>query len=161
MLQKIKKLSLTYFLNVLGLTVALASFIMIMIQVNYDLGFDNFYKHKDRIFRLEVRNVTTSDIFYTISISRPLGIELGQSSPDIELYSCWSYDNGEVFVKREGSEKEVSARYTTWSYSNFELFEFKILAGNIADFTKPDMVAIPESLAKTILLIRHACTEFE
>ena len=150
MFQKIKKLSLTYFLNILGLTVALASFILIMIQVNYDLGFDNFYKNGDRIFRLEIRNGASLDVFYSTPLSRPLGIELGQSSPDIEAYSCWSYDYSDVFVKREESEKEISAKYLSWTYSNFDIFEFNILSGNIEDFTKPDMIVIPESLSKAL-----------
>ena len=40
-------------LNLAGLTVALASFMLIVMQVDYDLGYDRQYENADRIFRIE------------------------------------------------------------------------------------------------------------
>ena len=45
-------------LNLAGLTVALASFMLIVMQVDYDLGYDRQYENADRIFRIE-RDVPT------------------------------------------------------------------------------------------------------
>ena len=41
-------------LNLLGLAAAFAAFVIILIQVNYEYGFDRFHAGADRIFRVEV-----------------------------------------------------------------------------------------------------------
>lgn len=150
MFHKIRKLSLTYFLNILGLTVALTSFIIIMIQVRYDFGFDNFYKEGEKIFRMEVRNESPSEIFYSISISRSMGVEIGEVSADIENFACWSLGRGDILVKKPESESYTQTGYFYWTLPNFEIFEFEILAGDIEDFKKPKMAVIPNSLAQKL-----------
>ena len=52
-LSVIRRFKVAIVLNVLGLSVAFAAFLVIMIQLDYDLGFDKFHKDRDRIFRLE------------------------------------------------------------------------------------------------------------
>ena len=40
-------------LNILGLSIAITAFIMIIMQVDYDYNFDRFHKNSDRIYRVE------------------------------------------------------------------------------------------------------------
>lgn len=47
-------------LNLAGLTVALASFMLIVMQVDYDLGYDRQYENADRIFRIERSSARTT-----------------------------------------------------------------------------------------------------
>ncbi len=72
-------------LNIVGLGVALAAFIAIMMQVHYDLSYDRFHKNEDRIFRVEVGTSTY--------LSRPMTRALAKNSPQIErsgLLVSWS-----------------------------------------------------------------------
>ena len=41
-------------LNLLGLTIALSSFIILIAQVRYELTYDTHFRDADRIFRIEI-----------------------------------------------------------------------------------------------------------
>ena len=50
----IRRFKLAAVLNILGLSVAFAAFMVIMIQLDYDTGFDKCHKDYDKIFRMDV-----------------------------------------------------------------------------------------------------------
>ncbi len=47
-LSVIRRFKLAMVLNILGLSIAFAVFMIIMIQLDYDLGFDKFHNRQDR-----------------------------------------------------------------------------------------------------------------
>ena len=53
-LRTIRRYKMAVALNILGLSVAFAAFIIIMIQLDYDFGYDKFHKDYDKIYRLEL-----------------------------------------------------------------------------------------------------------
>lgn len=48
----VRRFKVATILNVMGLSVAFAAFIMLMIQLQYDWGFDRYQKNAKRIFRV-------------------------------------------------------------------------------------------------------------
>ena len=50
----LRRYKLAAILNVLGLTIAFAAFMVIMMQVDYDRNFDRFHKDADRIYRMDL-----------------------------------------------------------------------------------------------------------
>ena len=52
-LTTLKRFKTANLLNILGLSIAFATFIIILMQVNYERGFDKFHSKADRIYRLE------------------------------------------------------------------------------------------------------------
>ena len=52
-LSVVRRYKLAVALNMLGLSVAFATFMVIMIQLDYDWNFDKCHKNHDKIFRLE------------------------------------------------------------------------------------------------------------
>ena len=69
-----------FILNLLGLTVAFTAFMMIMMQVRYDLSFDRCYDNADCIVRVDVVAGGSAQAI----ITRPLARMLAESSPKIE-----------------------------------------------------------------------------
>jgi putative ABC transport system permease protein len=66
-------------LNILGLSVAFAAFMVIMMQLHYDYGFDKFHKDYDKIYRVEhIRNAAVR-----ASLCPPLADLFIESSPHI------------------------------------------------------------------------------
>ena len=59
----VRRFKVATLLNVLGLSVAFAAFIILMIQLQYDWGFDRYQKNAERIFRV---GLYTPDCFYSI-----------------------------------------------------------------------------------------------
>ena len=54
LLSVIRRYRLAATLNILGLSVAFAAFMVIMIQLDYDNGFGKIHKDYDKIFRMEM-----------------------------------------------------------------------------------------------------------
>ena len=78
-LNVIRRYKMTVFLNILGLSVAFAAFMVIMMQLDYDFSFDKSHKDYDRIFRLEyVRDASAQ-----ANMCRPLADRFIKSSPHI------------------------------------------------------------------------------
>ena len=74
-----RRYRLAVVLNILGLSVAFAAFMIIMIQLNYDFSFDKFHKNYDKIFRLEFASNTSMQAV----MNRPLAEQFIESSPQI------------------------------------------------------------------------------
>ena len=53
LLSVLRRFKMATLLNVLGLSIAFAAFMVIMMQVDYDRNFDKFHKEANRIYRLE------------------------------------------------------------------------------------------------------------
>jgi putative ABC transport system permease protein len=80
LLHVLRRFKLATILNILGLSVAFAAFMIIMMQLKFDFSFDRFHEDYDKIFRLEIARDGTS---YSTLITRPLAEGFIASSPHI------------------------------------------------------------------------------
>ena len=51
--RRMKKTKLVSLINILGLTISLTSFLLIVNYLHHESGFDNFHRQGDRIYRVE------------------------------------------------------------------------------------------------------------
>ena len=135
------------FLNVAGLAVAFAVFIVILIQVRYERNFDRCHPTAGRIFRVD-RNIT--GMFSTI-LPRGFIEAVIHSSPHIEagtvLRPSFGMKNVYLSVEKEGERFGTKEGVTTCSPVMPKMFEFPILEGDINCLEDPEKVMIPESIA--------------
>ena len=94
----IRRFKMAATLNVLGLSVAFAAFMVIMIQLDYHYGFDKCHKDHDKILRLEVYIPQLAPTFVPM-FSRPFAEAIISSSPHIvagalTTHSASSYFSG-------------------------------------------------------------------
>ena len=148
LLSVIRRFKMATLLNVAGLSVAFAAFMVIMMQVNYDRTFDTSDPNHDRIFRVEFMYQENAQVV----INRPLAEAFFASSPHIvagALSSPYSTDrffsvenNG---IKQFYEEKciQVSPEYT-------EVFTFDFVEGTKEVLKQPDHVMIPLSMAQKL-----------
>ena len=147
-LSVIRRYKLAVVLNILGLSVAFAAFIVIIIQLNYDYSFDKFHKNYDKIFRVElVQSNSTLGV-----LSRPLVERFVESSPQIvsgALSNTWVRD---IFYHVENNDTKNFYKEKTISVSPefTEVFTFDIVEGAENALKTPDNVIIPLSLARKI-----------
>ena len=80
-------------LNVAGLAVAFAAFIVILIQVNFEWMFDRCHPTSDRIYRVEL----TPAVGLNTILSRVLVEAVIQSSPYIEAGTLLTPSFGEIY----------------------------------------------------------------
>jgi len=60
-----------YFLNILGLAIGIACSIMIFLFVNYELDYDKYNQHHNRIYRIAVDAVAGNTMIYQTGTPAP------------------------------------------------------------------------------------------
>lgn len=133
--------------NVFCLSIAFASFILLMLQIRYEWGYDRFHKEGDKIFRLEIK---MPDRGTGVLFSRPMIDEFVKSSPTIEIGApIRGYIGNLAFDIKKGNDKYSFVEKRREIYPEyFNLFNFEIIEGNFS-FT-PGNLALPETLAKKL-----------
>jgi putative ABC transport system permease protein len=133
-------------LNVLGLSVAFAAFMIIMVQVDYDYSFDKCHKDYKKIFRVEwTLNSTTQTL-----LSRPLAELFIASSPQIVVGALTNFREEETYFHIENEDerhyfKENSLIVTP---EFFDVFTFDFVEGAKEHRLSPGQVFIPLSLSR-------------
>lgn len=143
----VRRFKMATLLNVMGLSVAFAAFIILMIQLQYDWGFDRYQKNVKRIYRV---GLVFPDYGNQVVHARPFAEEFIQSSPHIEqgalLYSWGS----QLTLKVEKGDEEISfwcpVNAITPKYA--DLFSFEMLEGTAGSIDNPGTVLIPENEAR-------------
>ena len=137
-------------LNVIGLTLAFSVFLVLMVQVIYDLGYDRGYPGADKIVRFEFTNPTTPGV-YSSHTCRPVFEYLKEHLPQAEAVSCLQ-PNGWDNFKEANTEETGSILYSCASSDDdlVRVFPFKFTQGNPSDYQSPEAALISESAAKKL-----------
>ena len=137
-------------LNILGMTVALAAIYIIMVQVNYDLGYNKQIKDVDRIYMLAMPS-SYEDGKYSIDLNRPLPRMILDQSSYVESYGItWGSlgINVEVCVGDENNPREHKLRTVSMTYSLLDIMDVQPIVGSFEGMATNKLVAISESAAK-------------
>jgi putative ABC transport system permease protein len=139
-------------LNVLGLSVAFAAFMMIMMQVDYDRNFDRSHKDADRIYRVEA-NVAGRG--FISLVSRPFAEAFFRSSPYIGagvIMNVWMNQTGGFFFSTESDGGKNFYREEAYivSPSFADVFTFDMIEGSDRALDDPEKALIPQSLARKL-----------
>jgi len=143
-----RRFKLAATLNILGLSVAFAAFMVIMIQLNYDYGFDKFHKDSNKIFRVECYG---SD-WVGACINRPLAERFFDSSPHIVAGGLTQMSESESFVhvEEEGERNHFKEKSLAVTPEFFDVFTFDFVEGSADDYIAPGNVFIPLSLKRKL-----------
>lgn len=147
-IKTLKRFKLASALNLLGLSVAFAAFMIIMMQVRYERNFDSVYPKADRIYRLEI---SQDSVNYSTLLARPVVDLALEASPQIEdkvmllPFKISTYIN---VTKPDGSlvgfNESVNMVYPTIT----ELFGYEMVEGLASALNEPNKVLIPKSMAE-------------
>lgn len=145
----LRRFKMATILNILGLSVAFAAFMVIMMQVDYDKNFDTFHKNADNIYRVEFQwdKESTQAV-----LSRPMANVFMNFSPHIVAGAVTSPFYNETFYSVDkGVEKSTYMEPTMIVDPSFtDVFDFDILDGSVDALKEPGKVLVSESLARKI-----------
>ncbi|MDR2763693.1 MAG: ABC transporter permease, partial [Tannerella sp.] len=136
-------------LNVLGLSVAFAAFIVMMMKVNYEYGFDRCHPNADRIYRVDwLRNGEPSTV-----LPRAFADAVIASSPRIEEGTIimpldeWM---GDVYLTtgNDAKRKGFHLPFETCYPGIARIFGFDFTEGNPNCLDAPGNAIIPQSIAR-------------
>ncbi len=124
-LRTIKKQKVYTFINLAGLSLGLACFILISLWARHEMSYDRFHVKKDRLFRIlnEIDNGN-----FGASVTYALAPELKAKYPEIEE-SCRVWPWHRSLVKYQDKRFDESRIYLT-DPSFFTIFTFPFVKGN-------------------------------
>lgn len=138
--------------NIGGLTVGIASFILLAIYINHELSYDTFHRHADNIYRIRHDTykgnrleASTAITYYGASPA------IRESFPQLQNYVRLHRADGMInYYRQDGevvSHHEFNAFYADTSF--FSIFSFQLKNGDPRSVLRnPNSMLISESAAK-------------
>jgi putative ABC transport system permease protein len=137
-------------INMLGLTIAVVSFLAISLYIHHEWSYDKMYTDYDRIYRLnqefrsegqaELFSSTPSSLIPTLVDEVP-EVETGTLIFDISIFSTVMVDAG------EGNQEEKAFAYVDENF--FKVFDFELLSGNANQvLSGPNQIVLTKSTAE-------------
>jgi len=135
-----------YFLNILGLSIGIACSILIVLFVNYEIGYDKYNENHNRIFRMAVDGLAGNTEIYQTYTPAPLPQAMYSEFPEIEKITRIATPD-EVLTKWK--DKTFNEDGVFLVDSTFcDVFTIKSLKGNLATaLAEPFSVVISEEIA--------------
>lgn len=140
-------------INLIGLSVGLASAVFIILYVQHELSFDSMHPHADRTWRLGF-GYTMKD-GSTQSGSEAPGSwarKLKEEVPGVQQTLRILHANFPTTIENKEGEKSVLVNDVRWTESQIaEVFALDLIGGDAARlFKDPNTIAISETAAKTL-----------
>lgn len=138
-------------LNILGLSLAFAVFMILSVQVRYDIRYDRNYDGNDRIVRVEYSEPTSPGQYSTV-LSRAFIEHLKMTIPQAEAISCYRYFKGASSTFKEtGSDRSgVQLRVSESDFDLLNIFPFKFVQGDTSGYHAPLTAVISKKGAKRL-----------
>ena len=146
-LTTLRRFKMASTLNILGLSVAFAAFILILMQVRYEYSFDRFHKNADRIYRVEVHTSVGSVPIMSLSFGPTFG---GGSVAGVEAHCMLTPIIGGVYATLERNGTKAGFMEQAFYASNgfLQVFTPELLEGTDRALAESEKVLLPASLAR-------------
>ena len=149
----LRRYSVAMVMNFVGLVLALTAFMVLMLQVGYQMDFDKEHPTSGRIYRVDKVGAADDDIFKNI-IPRGYADDIIRSSPHIVAGSIDCPFIGEtVFnaILDDDRPAFIFKSKTNIIYPDFfKVFGTEFIEGSAEALNDLSQIAIPESLAKKL-----------
>jgi len=136
-------------INIVGFSIGISSFILILLYVQSELSINSFQQNRDRICK-----ITLGGNFYTMA---PLAVILKDKIPEIEKIARIDFQMGggksPLLRIKEGDEiKSLQVNDIIYADSTFfDIFSFKVITGNLKEsLSKPNSIVLTESVSRKI-----------
>lgn len=142
----LRRFRMATFLNITGLAIAFAAFIIILMQVSYERDFDRSYATSGRIYRV----TTNVEGGFSFILPRAFVESVIQSSPHIEAGTLVNPFIGKIyFTSNENDVKKGFVESVVPVHADMpSVFGLNIVEGNKSCLHDPGHIAIPQSMAK-------------
>ena len=153
----VRRFKSAYVLNLVGLSLAFASFFVIMTQVNYDLGYNKSFTEHENLFRLTMKLGPGMEDYGT-TLPRPLAERLAASSPHVKGYGVAQvWTNFDQFLaepsgkaERVVGEREYSLNLIYGIRDFVSVYKPAVIAGDLKGLSQDFNIVLPRSEAMRI-----------
>lgn len=140
-------------INIFGLSIGLASCILIFIFVRYQMSFDQGYQNSERIYRVVSSfKYPDGNTFDSHGVPRPLAPAMRNDFQQLEKVSAIQQAGGIIKIKAQEGRSEIKVAEDVYYVEPefFEIFDYEWLSGSgKQSLSKPNEVVLSESMATT------------
>jgi len=122
------KNKVSFLINIFGLSVGLASCILIFIYISYELSFDDYHSNKNNIYRIVKHTLANSGEEFNGETEYPLGEFVKLSFPDINTIARTKLSEDRIVKVYNESYLEDNILFAEPDI--FNIFDFDWLEGN-------------------------------
>lgn len=142
-------------INIGGLSVGLACFLIMMLYVRHEFSYDSFYSNADRLYRVYQRqegNVFKGSDYFAVTPAQ-LALTMRDEFPEVKVATSVDQSSGLISVEdQHWLEEGLSA-----DEDFFKVLKMQFLSGNPATaLNDPKSIVITESLAQKIFGTKDA-----
>lgn len=149
----LKRFKTSSVLNLVGLSVALAVFLVILIQLRFDTSFNHNFAKVDTIYQVIAGQEYPSGMEYRSGIPNEATSIITERYPEIKNFCEIAVNNFDRHIEvfdADGSEREFDETTSIINGNLMDMFQLKILKGNYEDALKDGKAMVTESVAKKI-----------
>ena len=155
-LRNLRKNKFYSLINVLGLAVGMAGFLLIAQYVFFETSYDRFHAHADEIYRVQLNQYQQGELMLASAENYPgAGPALTAERPEVleytRLYNM-GFKNNVVITYEEAPDGPVTLKTEKFMYADssfFSLFSFPLVQGNpTTALAAPLTAVVSESYAK-------------
>ncbi len=134
-------------LNLLGLSVGMAAFMLLLQFVVYENSFDEFHENSDNIYRVRYDGYRNGQRMFACAAAVPaVGPAMKNNFPEVLEYS-WAFPESGVLTNDQNiSYRERKVQIATPSF--LTMFDWEMIAGDTSALSLPYTVVVTESTAK-------------
>ena len=132
--------------NILGLAIGMAAFVLIIQYVRFELSYDNFHINQDVVFRMQQDRFNQGEVSTQWAAGcSAVGQALYENFEEVENFTRFQkFDGVMTYGDNKFREEEIYAADTSF----FEIFSFKILKGDgHTSLENPLTIMLSESTA--------------
>lgn len=134
------------FVNILGLAIGMAAFVLIIQYVRFELSYDDFHENQDVIFRIQQDRFNQGELTTQWAAGcSAVGQALYENFEEVENFTRFQKLDGVMtYEEKKFREEEIYAADTSF----FEIFSFEVLKGDgHASLENPMMIMLSQSTA--------------
>ena len=143
-----RKTGVSTLINILGMSVAFAAAMILMVQVKWDSTYDKNFEGHEKVFLME-NNWMDLGLFDP-DISRPVIEMTRDASPNIEAICTWRASGNDVLYKEGDRESPVTIPVAYADSSFFSVFPVEWVEGSAREFEAEKACVLNEAFAKMI-----------
>ena len=136
-------------INIGGLAIGLASFLMLMLYVNYEWSYDKQYKNIDNIYFAKLNLQFNGNIATTGALPNKLAAAAMLEIPGIKDAARMAMGNSNRLFSRDQNKFKVKAQYVDPSF--IKILKYNFLAGDSKTaLSEPNSIILTAATAKKL-----------
>ncbi len=145
--RNIWKKKLFSLINIIGLSVGIACFFLIIINVRHESSYDKFQKYGDRIYRVALERIYPNKVIFYAVIPYSIGDAMVADFPEIEqMTRIFANRNPILLGYKDKSYEEKKILFVESNF--FEMFSISLIKGTPETiFATPNSMVVTEETA--------------